>query len=140
MAAAVTRAQARERGNPKLLKMIEMTSKLAVDKEELVRLLEKDTMLQKFKEAKATETRKGYKSTGYVSEKMKCEILESRFCAQVVERKSNGGGSRFLFGVHLEMKKTEDKIQTNFFETRLHNDVTNFCRSEDICQKTVPRE
>ena len=37
VAAAVTRAQARECGNPKLLKMKEMTSKMVVDKEVLVR-------------------------------------------------------------------------------------------------------
>ena len=52
MAVAVTRAQARERGNPKHL---EVTSKMAVDTEKAVRL--QDSTLQKFKEAKGTETR-----------------------------------------------------------------------------------
>ena len=40
-----------------------MTSKMAVDKEELVRLQEKDSTLQKLKKAKGTETKKGYKSS-----------------------------------------------------------------------------
>ena len=44
-----------------------------------------------------------------------------------------------LFGGHLEVKKTEDRIQTNFFWPGLHEDVTSFCRSCDVCQKTVAR-
>ena len=44
-----------------------------------------------------------------------------------------------LFGGHLGVKKTEDRIQTNFLWPGLHNDVTSFCRSCDVCQKTVPR-
>ena len=37
------------------------------------------------------------------------------------------------------MKKTKDRIQTNFFWPGLHEDVTSFCRSCDVCQKTVAR-
>ena len=37
------------------------------------------------------------------------------------------------------MKKTEDQIQTNFFCSGLHEDITSFCRSCDVCQKTVAR-
>ena len=53
---AVTRTQARECKNPKPVKVREMTSKMAVDKELLVRLQKKD--FRKFKEAKETEIRK----------------------------------------------------------------------------------
>ena len=42
-----------------------------------------------------------------------------------------------LFGEHLGVKKTEDRIQTDFFWPGLHEDVTSFCRSCDVCQKTV---
>ena len=37
------------------------------------------------------------------------------------------------------MKKTEDRIQTNFFLPGLHEDVTSLCWSCDVCQKTVAR-
>ena len=57
VAAAVIRAQARERGNPKPLKVKAKATKVAVDKE-LVRLQEKESTLQKFEDAKGTETRK----------------------------------------------------------------------------------
>ena len=44
-----------------------------------------------------------------------------------------------LFRGYLGVKKTEDRIQTNFFWPGLHDDVTSFCRSCDVCQKTVSR-
>ena len=37
------------------------------------------------------------------------------------------------------MKKTEDRIPTNFFWPDLHEDVTSFCRSCDVYQMTVAR-
>ena len=44
-----------------------------------------------------------------------------------------------VFGGHLGVKKTEDRIQTNFYWPGMHWDVTSFCRSCDVCQKTVAR-
>ena len=44
-----------------------------------------------------------------------------------------------IFGGHLGVKKTKDKIQTNFYWPRMHNDVSGFCRSCDVCQKTVDK-
>ena len=40
---------------------------------------------------------------------------------------------------HLDTKKTEDRIQTNFYWPGMHQDVTSFCRSCDVCQKTVTK-
>ena len=148
MAAAVTRAQARERGNPKPLKVKEVTSKMAVDKEELVRLQEEDSTLQKFKETKGTETRKGYRiyyekrgGIWYRVRQRKDEVGDTR--KQILMPKSLRAkvmevAHGFLFGGHLGVKKTEDRIQTNFFWSGLHDDVSSFCRSCDVCQKTVP--
>ena len=45
----------------------------------------------------------------------------------------------FLFGGHLGVKKTKDRIQTNFFWPGLHDDVTSFSQSYDVFQKTVPK-
>ena len=44
-----------------------------------------------------------------------------------------------VFGGHLRVKKTEDRIQTNFYWPGMHKDVTSFCRSCDVCQKTFAR-
>ena len=82
-----------------------MTSKMAVDKE-LVRLKEKNSALQKFKEAKGTQTRKSYR-IAYEKRGGICYRVRQRkdvvgdtqkadFGAQVVESESNGSGSRFF--------------------------------------------
>ena len=42
-----------------------------------------------------------------------------------------------MFGKYLGVKKTEDRIQTNFYWPGMHRDVTSFCRSCDVCQRTV---
>ena len=44
-----------------------------------------------------------------------------------------------MFGGDLGVKKTEDGIQTNFYWPGMHRDFASFCRSCDVCQKTVAR-
>ena len=44
-----------------------------------------------------------------------------------------------IFGGRLEIKKTKDRIQTNFYWPDLQGDVTSFCRSCDVCQKTTAK-
>ena len=45
-----------------------------------------------------------------------------------------------IFGGHLGVKETKDRIQTNFYWPGMLNDVKEFCRSCDVCQKTVDKE
>lgn len=42
-----------------------------------------------------------------------------------------------LLGGHLGIKKTRERILTNFYWPGLNRDVTEFCKTCDICQKTV---
>ena len=122
---------------------------MAVDKKELFKLQGEDSTLQKFKETKGTETRKGYEIS---------YIKRGGIWYQIRQRKYEEGNTRMqilvsklliekvievvhdsLFGGNLEVKKkTKERIQTNFFWPRLHNDVTSFCRLCNVCQKTVP--
>ena len=44
-----------------------------------------------------------------------------------------------MFGGHLDTKKTEYRIQTDFNWPGMHQDVTSFCRSCDVCQKTFTK-
>ena len=37
------------------------------------------------------------------------------------------------------VKKTEDRILTNFYWLGIHQDVVSFCRSCDVCQRTVSK-
>ena len=148
VAAVVTRAQARESKEPKPLKVKDVTKEMAVDKEELIKLQEEDTTLERFKKLKGAEIRKGYvisfeKHGGiwYRMRQRKGDPGETR--KQILVPKSlrervMGVAHDSLFGGHLGVKKTEDRIQTNFFwqgTRRCHW----FCRSCDVCQKTVAK-
>ena len=42
-----------------------------------------------------------------------------------------------IMGGHLGIKKTTDKIQSAFYWPGIQGDVTRFCKSCDVCQKTV---
>ena len=44
-----------------------------------------------------------------------------------------------MMGGHLGIKKTTNRILSSFYWPGLRKDVTRFCRSCDICQKTVPK-
>ena len=44
-----------------------------------------------------------------------------------------------IFGGHLGVKKTKNRIQTNLDWPRMHNDVSGFCRSCGTCQKIVDK-
>ena len=57
--AVATRAQARSGKDPKPLKMKEVTDKLSMNKKDRIKMQEEDPTLQKFKQLKGTETRKG---------------------------------------------------------------------------------
>ena len=58
--AVATRAQARSGKDPKPLKMKEVTDKMSINKKDLIKMQEEDLTLQKLKQLKGTETRKGY--------------------------------------------------------------------------------
>ena len=44
-----------------------------------------------------------------------------------------------IFGGHLGIKKTKDRIQTNFYWSGMQGDIISFCRSCDVCQKTTAK-
>ena len=44
-----------------------------------------------------------------------------------------------IMGGHLGIKKTFDKVTTSFYWTGIHGDITRYCRSCDVCQKTIAK-
>ncbi|XP_071797127.1 uncharacterized protein [Asterias amurensis] len=44
-----------------------------------------------------------------------------------------------LLGGHQGPKKTTDRVLTNFFWPGITADITRYCRSCDVCQRTVPK-
>ena len=60
-----------------------------------------------------------------VPEKLRCPIIEVAH------------GS--IMGGHMGIKKTTDKIQRAFYWPGIQGDVTRFCKSCDVCQKTISK-
>ena len=44
-----------------------------------------------------------------------------------------------IMGARMGVQKTMDKITSNFYWPGIHGDVTRFCRSCDICQRTIQK-
>ncbi|KAJ8036669.1 Protein NYNRIN [Holothuria leucospilota] len=44
-----------------------------------------------------------------------------------------------LFGGHLGVQKTKDKVLSNFTWPGIHGDVTRYCQSCDVCQRSVQK-
>ena len=44
-----------------------------------------------------------------------------------------------ILGGHLATKKTYDRVTSNFFWPGVSNDVSRYCQSCDICQRTIPK-
>ena len=44
-----------------------------------------------------------------------------------------------IFGGHLGIKKPKERIQTYFYWPGMQDDITSFCRSCDVCQKTTAK-
>ena len=147
--AVATRAQARSGKDPKPLKMKEVTDKMSINKKNLIKMQEEDPTLLKLKQLKGTETRNGYvvsyeKRGGiwYRIQERKDDVGDPRRQISVpksLRERVMGVADDSLFGGHLGVKKTNDRIWTNFFWPGLHEDVTSFCRYCNVCQKTVAR-
>ena len=148
-AAVATRAQERANEGSKPLNVQEVASKVAVSKEDLMRWQEDDPSLRKFQDMKEEVNRGKYvvvykKLKGILyrvrqrkdipGETSKQILVPKLLRTRVMEVAHDS-----MFGGHLGVKKTEDRIQTNFYWPGMHRDVTSFCRSCDVCQKTVAR-
>ena len=44
-----------------------------------------------------------------------------------------------IMSAHLGIKRTESKVLAEFYWPGVHSDVKRFCRSCDVCQRTVPK-
>ena len=148
-AAVATRAQERASEGSKPMNVQEVAGKVAISKKDLMRWLEDNPSLRKFQYINE-EINRGKYVVAY--KKLK------RILYRVRQRKDIPGetGKQILvpkllktrvmevvhhsmFEGHLGVKKIEDRNQINFYWPGMHRDVTSFCRSCDLCQKTVAR-
>jgi len=146
--AVVTRAQAKQQFKPtKPLKVIENLEE-DVTREKLITLQGQDPSLTKFMK-EAEQNQKAGRAEVYF--KMKdgilyryCRNFEGREISQVVipkelrEMVMTMAYDAVMSG-HQGQKKTKDRIWREFWWPGIGAEVTRFCRSCDICQRTIAK-
>ena len=148
-AAAVTRAQAREdiTANPLVRK--EVTAKTSITKDELAKLQQEDTTLEKYVDMEDAVRKGDYKikyekRRGVLYRIRKRvdglgECLKQIMVPKTLRRKVMEVAHDSIFGGHLGIKKTKDRIQTNFYWPGMQGDIVSFSISCDVCQKTTAK-
>ena len=141
-AAAVTRAQARKNATIKPLVAKDVTAQTSVTKDKLAKLQQEDTTLEKYVNLKDA-VRKGDYEIKYEKRRGILYRIQSRVdgldeCSKQImvlktlRKKVMEVAHDSIFGGHLGIKKTKDRIQTNFYWPGMQDDVTSFCRSCDV--------
>ncbi|KAK7095116.1 hypothetical protein V1264_006567 [Littorina saxatilis] len=151
VSAVTTRAQAKKDKTTTPLRVTNSSATAVVDRDRLIQLQEADSTLTKYRSRPVKEMTKG---EGTVHFEVKAKILYRVFqharvnggkplrqvlVPQPLRRQVMEVAHDSIMGSHLGVKKTSDRIQAAFYWPGLHADVTRFCRSCDICQKTIPR-
>ena len=145
--AAVTRAQARKDTTVKPLVTKEVTAQTSITKNELAKLQQKDNTLEKYADLEDA-VRKGDYEIKCVKRKGVLYRIRNRvdgfgecskqiMAPKTLRRKFMEVPHDSIFGGHLGIKKTKDRIQTNFYWPGTQSDIASFCRSCDVCQKTT---
>ncbi|KAK7114597.1 hypothetical protein V1264_000634 [Littorina saxatilis] len=151
VSAVTTRAQAKKDKTTTPLRVTNSSATAVVDRDRLIQLQEADLTLTKYRSRPVKVMTKG---EGTVHFEVKAKILYRVFqhprvnggkplrqvlVPQPLRRQVMEVAHDSIMGGHLGVKKTSDRIQAAFYWPGLHADVTRFCRSCDICQKTIPR-
>ena len=146
--AVTTRSQAKKAGERIPLKVPGTKESPVVDREKLKQMQREDESLQKYWEKNDVVARgqaensfevKGgvlyrvYKHP-YVNggKPLKQVMVPVQLRSRIMEL---AHGS--IMGGHMGIKKTADKIQSAFYWPGIQGDVTRYCKSCDVCQKTV---
>ena len=154
VAAVVTRAQAVKAKKPLKALSVPSSQFETLDIDSLQKAQRKDTSLKKLwsyaQEASEMKTKGGSKYRyviqkgvlyrefeqvrGQTSNIMKQVVVPSEHRKRVMSLAHES-----IVGGHLAAKKTIDRITTSFHWPGITSDVTRFCRSCEICQKTLPK-
>lgn len=146
----LTRAQAKAELNPMKPLAVTDVQGLPVDKPKLIQFQKEDDTLKRFYDAdevrkKGSQVTKFYTDKDvlyreYVNPKTNLGqpvvqvVVPTPLRAQVIQMAHCS-----ILGGHLGTRKTMDRILSEFFWPGMNDDITRFCRSCDICQKTVKK-
>ena len=148
-AVAVARAQVRKDIAVKPLVTKDVTAQTSITKNELSKLQHEDNTLEKYADLEDA-VRKGDYEIKYEKRRSVLYRIRNRVdglgeCSKqimvpkILRRKVMEVAHNSIFGGHLGIKKTKDRIQTNFYWPGMQSDITSFCKSCDVCQKTTAK-
>ena len=147
---AVTRAQAIENKRGEKPLSVVSNENIEVNREDLIKSQREDDSLKRLYDATEAITKgkqqtrfmvkkdilyREYYHPGYNSGQPIKQVVVPKTLRVAVMRHAHDS----LLSGHLGIRKTTDRILTNFFWPGLHDEVTRFCRSCDICQRTVKK-
>ena len=130
----VTRAQARK----DIIVTKEVTAHTSIAKNELAQLQQEDTTLEKYADL-GHAVRKGDYEIKYEKRRGVLYRIRNRvdglgecskqiMVTKTLRRKVMEVAHDSIFGGHLGIKKTKDRIQINFYWAGMQGDITSFCR------------
>ena len=148
--AVTTRVQARQEVRHKPLTVPDTQKHTGADRRELIRLQQDDEAIKRMGETAMSENRAGRtsffeKSDGIVYRVYNDATRRGASTRQVVLPESlrkyvMSSAHDTTTGGHLGIKKTREKIMSNFYWPGIYKDVARYCGSCDVCQKTLRNE
>ncbi|GFN96040.1 Zinc finger protein [Plakobranchus ocellatus] len=146
--AATTRAQAKREAVTKLLRVPDIKKHVGVDREQLIKLQQEDPRILALVDAGRTSRRGGKvvsfeKARGIVYRRYE-DLGRSVDGKQVVLPKPlrqyvMSVAHDSITGAHLGIRRTKDKVLSNFYWPGIDGDVTRYCRSCNVCQRIVKK-
>ncbi|GFO26819.1 gypsy retrotransposon integrase-like protein 1 [Plakobranchus ocellatus] len=146
--AVTTRAQARCEAVTKPLRVPDIERHIEIDREQLIKFQREDPRILALVDAGRTSRRGGKvvsfeRARGIVYRRyqdlgrnvdVKHVVLPKplRECVMSVAHDS-------IVGAHLGIRRTKDKVLSNFYWPGVDGDVTRYCQSCDVCQRTVKK-
>ena len=147
--AVTTRAMARKGDKASQLKTTDVKTTLNVDPKSLAKLQKDDpTLARCWKKVDEDIVKDAYAAKFYVKRGLLYrehqETATGRVYRQVVVPKPLRQQVMTVnhdsnFSGHLAVKKTERRVQVNFYWPGMTQDIMRFCHSCDVCQRTTPK-
>ena len=148
--AVTTRSQAKKKNERTTLKVPSTRENPIVDREKLKQMQREDESLRKYWDRDGAlvkgqaeisfEEKSGvlyrlYKHPYVNGGKPLKQVMVPEKLRRPIMEVAHGS----IIGGHMGIKKTTDKIQSAFYWPEIQGDVTRFCKSCDVCQKTVSK-
>jgi transposase InsO family protein len=145
--AVTTRSQEKKSHETIPLKVADNTEAAVVNKDKMVELQRADSTLDKFRGQTDPVTRRGKEITFEIKNDILYRVFTSHgdkpvrqvVVPELLRIQVMKLAHDSILGGHLGISKTLDRIRAVFYWPDMGGDITRFCRSCDICQKTIPK-